>query len=338
MVIFAANFNIMTQINHEFALTNFYHQIQFALDNFKSHGLKSSQFTNIVIGGLGGSGIGGRIAKSYFADKVNLPIEVYSDYQLPAYASSNSLVILSSYSGLTEETLAMYEEARSKSCTIVCITSGGTLLEWVKRDNVPYYIVETGYQPRMALGFSLTYNLLILSELFGIDLVPELKSISSIYNNVKLEHDRANAMLDCFESHLNNKFTIVADGVTESIGIRFCQQIQENAKVEAFINVLPEANHNVFETYYGALPSNFIFLNSQSNDRNKGRFAYLKQLLEKQGNTIYEIDLDNSSLTQLFKTIYMTDWFSILLSNKKGADNMTVPNISGLKSFLLTFK
>jgi glucose/mannose-6-phosphate isomerase len=328
----------MTQINHEFALTNFYNQIQFSLDNFKSHGLKSSQFSNIVICGLGGSGIGGRIAKSYFSDKANLPIEVYSDYQLPAYTSSNSLVILSSYSGLTEETLAMYEEARSKSCTIICITSGGTLLEWVKRDNVPHYIVETGYQPRMALGFSLTYNLLILSELFGIDLLPELKSISGIYSNVVLEQERANTMLDCFSNNLNNKFTIVADGVTESIGIRFCQQIQENAKVEAFINVLPEANHNVFETYYGALPTNFIFINSQTNDRNKGRFAYLKQLLEKQGNTVYEIDLENASLTELFKTIYMTDWFSILLSNKKGADNMSVPNISGLKTFLLGFK
>jgi glucose/mannose-6-phosphate isomerase len=300
--------------------------------------LKSSQFDNIVICGLGGSGIGGRIAKSYFSDKANLPIEVYSDYQLPAYTSSKSLVILSSYSGLTEETLAMYEEARSKSCTIVCISSGGTLLEWVKRDNVPYYIVETGYQPRMALGFSLTYNLLILSELFGIDLLPELKSISSIYSNLKAEQDRANAMIDRFSTQLNNKFTIVADGVTESIGIRFCQQIQENAKVEAFINVLPEANHNVFETYYGTLPTNFIFINSQTNERNKGRFAYLKQLLEKQGNTIYEITLDNASLTELFKTIYMTDWFSIYLSNKKGADNLTVPNISGLKSFLLSFK
>ena len=328
----------MTQINHEFALTNFYNQIQFSLDNFKPHGLKSSQFHNVVICGLGGSGIGGRIAKSYFSDKANLPIEVYSDYQLPSYTSSNSLVILSSYSGLTEETLAMYEEARSKSCTIVCITSGGTLLEWVKRDNVPYYIVETGYQPRMALGFSLTYNLLILSELFGMDLLPELKSISNIYSNVNIEQERANTMLDCFSEKLNNKFTIVADAVTESIGIRFCQQIQENAKCEAFINVLPEANHNVFETYYGALPTNFIFINSQTNDRNNGRFAYLKQLLEKQGNTIYEINLVNASLTELFKTIYMTDWFSIFLSNKNGADNMTVPNISGLKTFLLSFK
>ena len=338
MVIFAANFNVMTQINHEFALTNFYNQIQFALDNFKPHGLKASQFQNVVIGGLGGSGIGGRIAKSYFACKGSLPIEVYSDYHLPTYASSKTLVILSSYSGLTEETLAMYAEAKSKGCTIVCISSGGTLSDLVNESKIPLFPVETGYQPRMALGFSLTYNLLILSELFGLDLTNELKNIKSIYTNLQLEQARANEMIMQFEPHLENKFVIVADGSTESIGIRFCQQIQENAKVEAFINVLPEANHNVFETYYGKLPSNFIFLNSQTNSRNNGRFAYLKQLLEKQGNVIFEINMEDASLTQLFKTIYMTDWFSIYLSNKKGADNMTVPNISGLKSFLLTFE
>jgi hypothetical protein len=102
--------------------------------------------------------------------------------------------------------------------------------------------------------------------------------------------------------------------------------------------VLPEANHNAFETYYGILPSNFIFINSNTNHRNNGRFAYLKQLLEKQGNLVYEIDLNDNSITELYRTIYMCDWFSIYLSNRKGADNMNVPNISGLKSFLLNYK
>lgn len=327
----------MTQINHEYALENFYHQIQFAMNNYKSHGLQASQFNNIVIAGLGGSGIGGRIAKSYFADKSTLPIEVYSDYQLPAYTSSKTLVILSSYSGLTEETIAMYEEATKKGCIIIGISSGGTLLDLLKENNLPHYVVETGYQPRMALGFSLTYNLLILSELFGIEVKNELTSIQSIYQNMPIELERAQKMLQFFEASHNNKYVIVADGYTEAIGTRFCQQIQENAKLEAFINVLPEANHNVFETYYSKLPSNFIFINSQTNSRNKGRFAYLKQLLENKGNIVYEINLENASLTELYKTIYMTDWFSIYLSNKNGADNMTVPNISGLKSFLLTF-
>lgn len=325
----------MTQITHESALNNFFHQVNYALTNYKEHGLKASSFNNIIIGGLGGSGIGGRIAKNYFSDKISLPLEVYSDYTLPAYASNKSLIILSSYSGLTEETLAMFDKARQIGATVICITSGGTLLDLAKENGIPYYIVEGGYQPRMALGFSLSYNLLILGELFGIEIKSELQSLKTIYDNSASEQARANDMLEFFKGGLEHKFVIVADAITEAIGIRFCQQIQENAKVEAFINVLPEANHNVFETYYGKLPTNFIFLNSHTNDRNIGRFAYLKELLENQGNKIYELSLNGGSVSELYKTIHMNDWFSIFLSNVKGADNMSVPNISGLKSFLL---
>jgi glucose/mannose-6-phosphate isomerase len=325
----------MTQITHEIALNNFYHQIQFAVNNYHAHGLNSDNFSNVIIAGLGGSGIGGRIAKTYFADKAPIPIEVYSDYNLPAYASSKSLIILSSYSGLTEETLAMYDKALSVGATVVCITSGGILLENAKAQNLPYYIVEGGYQPRMALGFSLTYNFLILSELFGTEIKIQLENAQSIYQNTELEQKRAKDMLSFFSNSLKNKFVIVADGMTEALGVRFCQQIQENAKAEAFINVLPEANHNVFETYYGKLPNNFIFLNSNTHERNIGRFGYLKELLEKQGNLIYEINLESASVHEIFKTIHMNDWFSIFLSNELGKDNMSVPNISGLKDFLL---
>jgi glucose/mannose-6-phosphate isomerase len=229
----------------------------------------------------------------------------------------------------------MYDKALSVGATVVCITSGGILLENAKAQNLPYYIVEGGYQPRMALGFSLTYNFLILSELFGTEIKIQLENAQSIYQNTELEQKRAKDMLSFFSNSLKNKFVIVADGMTEALGVRFCQQIQENAKAEAFINVLPEANHNVFETYYGKLPNNFIFLNSNTHERNIGRFGYLKELLEKQGNLIYEINLESASVHEIFKTIHMNDWFSIFLSNELGKDNMSVPNISGLKDFLL---
>lgn len=331
--------NMTTHITHEIALESFYHQVNYALEHYTKHNLKASDFSNVIIAGLGGSGIGGRIAKAYYADKASLPIEVYSDYQLPSYTSAKTLVILSSYSGLTEETLAMYEKATKIGCRILCITSGGTLLELATASKLPLYPVETGYQPRMALGFSLTYNLMILGELFGIEVKPELeRTKAEIYDNLAANQDDARKMLSFFEKTIDNKFVVIADNATEAVGVRFCQQIQENAKVEAFINVMPEANHNAFETYYGLLPTNFILINSNTNDRNNGRFAYMKQLLEKQGNMVYEISLKNASLGELFRTIYMTDWFSIFLSNRKGADNMSVPNISGLKTFLLSFK
>jgi glucose/mannose-6-phosphate isomerase len=327
----------MSEITHELSLENFYYQIQYSLNNYQPHQFHSNSFNNIVIGGLGGSGIGGRIAKNYFIDKSNLPIEVFSDYTLPNYLSSKTLVILCSYSGTTEETLAMFHQAKKVGAQLICITSGGDLLDLAKANNVNTYIVEKGYQPRMALGFSLTYNLLILADLFNIDLRNEIKNLSNIYQDKEALKQIAKNVVAMFNDDLDNKFTIVTDNYTEAIGIRFCQQLQENAKTEAFINVLPEANHNVFETYYGKLPSHFIFVNSNNNDRNNGRFAYLKKLLENHGNQVCDLSLKDGSLFELFKFIYITDWISIYLSNEKHQDNMSVSNIMGLKDFLKTF-
>lgn len=327
----------MTEITHEISLEQFNQQIEFAIAHYVPHGLKANQFTNIVIGGLGGSGIGGRIAKAYFADKSSMPIEVYSDYNLPQYTSKNSLVILCSYSGATEETLAMFQQAKEIGCKIICISSGGELFSLANANAMPLYPVETGYQPRMALGFSLTYNLLILGELFGVDTKTELGNTTSIYQNIKEHQSSARETLSRFSGKENQKFVVITDNPTEAVGVRFCQQLQENAKTEAFVNVLPEANHNAFETYYGVLPTNFIMLNSNTNVRNNGRFAYLKQLLEKQGNTVVEISLKDASIYELYKTIYITDWISIFLADLRGSDKMHVPNIAGLKEFLKTF-
>ncbi len=324
-------------ITHEIALDNFNQQIEFALNNYKSHGFKAENFNNIVIAGLGGSGIGGRITKNYFYDKSSLPIEVFSDYSLPNYISDKTFVILSSYSGTTEETLYMYEQAKKNNCKVVCISSGGDLSAKASQDDVTLYKVENGFQPRMALGFSLTYNLLILSELFNLNVKSELENGLELYRNKNLYKTEAQNMIDFWGENISHKFVIVTDNATEAIGVRFCQQIQENSKMEAFVQVLPEANHNVFETYYNQLPSQIIFINSHNNDRNDGRFAYLKKLLNSNGNQVFEINLETSSLSELLKTIYITDWFSILLSNKKGADNMSVPNITNLKQFLQTF-
>lgn len=327
----------MEEITHEFSLEQFNSQIQFAIANYKPHGLTASHFDNIVIGGLGGSGIGGRIAKAYFADKSSLPIEVYSDYNLPKYTSKKSLVILSSYSGSTEETLALYEQAKAIGCSIICISSGGELFQNATQDGYPLYTIETGYQPRMALGFSLSYLLLILGDLFGVETKKELENNQSIYSNCAQYQSLAKEILNTFAGRENTKFAVVTDNATEAVGIRFCQQIQENAKSEAFVNVLPEANHNAFETYYGELPTNFIFINSNTNSRNNGRFAYLKQLLEKQNNKVVEINLKDASIFELYKAIYITDWVSIYLADKRGSDKMHVPNIMGLKNFLKTF-
>ena len=98
-------------ITHETSLKEFGKQIAFSLENYKPHGHKASSFQNVVLGGLGGSGIGALIAKSWLFDKASLPIEAINDYALPSYVNSSTLVVLNSYSGNTEETISLYNSA-----------------------------------------------------------------------------------------------------------------------------------------------------------------------------------------------------------------------------------
>ncbi|MBC7426759.1 MAG: SIS domain-containing protein [Bacteroidia bacterium] len=324
----------MSEITHEKSLEDFASQIEYALKGYSSHHIELSQVDQVILCGLGGSGIGGRITRNYFNSVSPLPVEVYSDYNLPAYACESTLVVLSSYSGETEETLSMFKDAQSRGCYIVCITSGGKLQELAKEENAKTYIVEKGYQPRQALGYSLVYNLLVLAELFDEDLKAELNDVLNIYKDPEHYKGIAAGLLDNLKGSADDKYVVITDNCLEAIGTRFCQQINENAKAEAFINVLPEANHNVFETYYYKLPGNFFFLYPEYNKRVAMRFDFLGDLLEKQGNSVTRLKVKSGSLSDLFKTIYITDWYSVLLSNRRGVDNMTVPNISKLKTYL----
>ncbi len=324
----------MTTITHELSLDQFYQQIDWALAHYKPHGLREKEFNNIVIGGLGGSGIGGRIARLLVANTLNIPVEVYSEYNLPAYCNEKTLVILCSYSGNTEETLAMFNQALGAGCHIVCLASGGKVAELAEQKNLAFYPVETGYQPRMALGYSLTTLLMILGEMAEVDYRSLLQGVSAkLKDNGSLKTE-AKKILELFSGHENAKFVVVCDNAMEAVAVRFCQQIQENAKGEAFITVLPEANHNVIESYYSKHDTNFILLNSGLTDRNNHRFQFLTELLNSHGNRCYTFAQETHSLNRIFCIIHILDWVSIYLSNTKGEDNMFVNNIARLKSFL----
>ncbi len=321
-------------ITHEIALEQFHRQIRYTLETYQPHGLNIHNFKNIIIGGLGGSGIGGRIARSLFLDKSPVPVEVFSEYTLPNYADKHSLVILSSYSGNTEETLSMYEDALSRQCTVICIASGGKLQEIAKQSGLKLYAVETGYQPRMALGYSLSTLLMIFGELNGLDMKTELESVCTELEQNNTGIRTAEEMKTAFRDSAGDTFVVVSDVYYEATAIRFCQQIQENAKGEAFVTVLPEANHNVIESYYEKRSSNFIFLDSGRNARTTARFGFLKGILNEKGNRVFQMNTDGFGVQQVFRCIHAMDWLSIFISNEKGADNMQVAIITRLKEFL----
>lgn len=315
-------------------LKNFSKQIDFVLANYTKHQLKVSQFNNIVAGGLGGSGIGARIAKVLFIDKLAIPVEVISDYILPAYVNSKSLVILSSYSGNTEETLAMFDEAKERGATIICISTGGKLQQKAEENGVKVYPAEPGFQPRMALGYPLTTLVLILGELCKTDFSKQLKAISDKVSATEGYIENGKNIFEPYSKAIGKKFVFVADIYTEPIALRTCQQIQENAKGEAFLIVVPESNHNVIETFYGSFNTNFVLLHTNKHPRVKLRFDFLRNHFTSKQYTFSEIVIDDFNLETCFESIFNLDWFTLWLADAKKQNSIGIANINALKKFL----
>jgi glucose/mannose-6-phosphate isomerase len=321
-------------ITHPESLKTFYTQLEYVLENYQPHGLQVANYNNIVIAGLGGSGIGGKLTKSYFAGKTPIPVDTVSDYVLPAYVNNKTLLILCSYSGNTEETLSVFDAGKALGCTMLAVTAGGKLMELVKSHNIKYNTIAGGFQPRMALGYSFGFLLKMFAELLGEEIDADFAECIENLQHQDEHQDAAMGIMKKFGKYLNSKYVIVADGPLEAAAIRACQQLQENAKKEAFCNVLPEANHNVIESYYGQLDANFILLNSNSHERVGERFEFVNGLLEKENNRVVHIMVEELSLRMIFSIIHKLDWLSIFIAEETGANPMEIENIISLKDFL----
>lgn len=318
---------------HE-ALRKFSYQINYATTHYTPHGFSASQFNNIVIGGLGGSGIGGRIVKSLYANVLPIPVECIADYTLPAYVNEKSLVILASYSGNTEETLTMYHEVKKRGAKMFTLSTGGKLKEMAQADGLYFLQMEAGFQPRMALGFSLTMLVQVVAELVGKNVKTELETLATLFADTAPFEKAAQGVFEMIKQKTNSKFIVLTDGPMEPIGIRFAQQIQENAKHECFTHTLPEMNHNIIESYYGTINSVFFLINSHQNERVTSRFDFIAGLLAVDNHKIIELPVEEYTLRSVYEMIHILDWVSLYVADYRAVDSLNVPNITSLKEFL----
>ncbi|MBR9861026.1 SIS domain-containing protein [bacterium] len=317
------------------SLHNFTQQFDYVLEQYKEHGISMNQIDNIVLGGLGGSGITAEIAKSWYFTSCPKPIETVHNYTLPAYINERSLVVLNSYSGNTEETLEMYEQAKAKNSIILLIASGGKLAEIAKQDQRYFIEMPTGYQPRMTYGMGLGFLLMILGELMGDDTRSELeKSRDRFASEKESQIESAGQIFNYFASSLNQKFVILADNNYLPLATRFAQQVNENAKLEAFVHPIPEANHNVLESYTNRLPTNFLMIFSEDHQRVAARFDFLISHLEMENNKVMPLVIPSFSFHSLFDLTYRLDWVSVMMAEELGANLDEVPIIMNLKGFL----
>lgn len=307
--------------------------------------IKSEQIRNVCVVGMGGSAIGGDVARMCFADALKIPYIVNRYYNVSNFVDENTLVIISSYSGKTEETLSSYREARERKAQIVCISSGGTLSEEAKRSGHAVISIPGGAPPRSALGY-LAVPLIYTLHTSGlipdpsaqiqetIDLLEKLRSEYSPESDANLAKEIARK--------LQNKIPLIFASVDrfEAAAMRWKGQFSENSKVLAFCNVFPELNHNEV-VGWGPLANvnkNFqaIYLrDKEDHDRVQKRMALTRTIIEKQSGTVIEVESRGDAImARIFSLIFLGDMTSFYLAILNRVDPTAIKNIDFIKSGL----
>jgi len=309
--------------------------------------IDAKSVSSILFAGMGGSAIGGDLVRSILEDECKLPISVVRNYKLPTWAGESTLLLVSSYSGNTEESLSAYKDAIKKGCKIICATTGGKLLELANNDEVPVLIIPAGLPPRSAIAYSSIPWLLIFASLGFIKnksndielMALELEKVIKEYCNYELEQD--NVPLSVAKRAVGKiPLIYVSTGSFSVIGKRWANQIQENAKMLAYTNELPEMNHNEIMGWHLTGLSNesilpiFIISNSY-HQRVNLRFDITSKIIENKCGDVVRINSTGDNLIiQLFSLIVMGDFVSYYLSLLNNLNPEPVDIINDLKEQL----
>lgn len=308
---------------------------------------------SLFIIGMGGSSIGGDLLRTYHStlpDNDIKSIQIIRNYFVPKDLDENSHVIVSSYSGNTEETLSCFEEAAQRTKNIICITTGGKLEKLANEHNFPIIYLPKGYQPRAAFGFSF-FVLLFLLKKYGsfrgaaeqtIDIsIDELKNSLIDKANKYSPLDTYNPAIE-LSNKISGKVPIIYSSfnIMDTVNLRWRTQFHENSKIMAFGNVLPEMNHNEINalTEEKYISDNYIVLlmcDKSYHQRIKYRFEALEKVLEKSNIDYINIsDESENLLTRIINLLYLGDWVSFYLAIIREQNPTSIPNINFLKDYL----
>ena len=314
-------------------------QLTEALEIGKNTNLKAPKNTinNIVITGLGGSGIGGKIATQLIADQLKVPAVINNDYNLPKFVNENTLVIVSSFSGNTEETLEALQSAQKANAEIACITSGGKLAQIANDNNYNLLVLPTAFSPRAMLTYSVIQQLFLFHHYGFIN----NEFIDDTRETVKLLDNEVNDIMAVAKQTANALFekTTVAysEASMEGVITRFRQQINENSKSLAWEHVFPEMNHNELVGWAGGKDEYavLIFRSSFEHSRSSVRINISKDIFRKYTSTVLEFNAKGDTLlAQSFYHILLGDWISVYLAELNKVDDVEVKVIDFLKAEL----
>ena len=297
---------------------------------------RHKEIRNVAIAGMGGSGIGGNLVTELIQEKIKLPIMVCKDYFLPESVNEHTLVIASSYSGNTEETLHALEQAIHRGCKIVCVSSGGSMINLAKKAGLDYVIIPGGKPPRACLAYSFIQQLFILAHYNLIDEGFEV-GIEQAIRLLDKEEKRTNKQARSLAKKLNKKIAVLYSAANfEAVAIRWRQQINENAKSLCWHHAIPEMNHNELVGWRTPGKYAVVFLRNETDySRTQQRMNIAKNIISQYTKHIYEVwSKGDSHIERALYLIHFGDWVSYHLAELRKVDPVEVNVIDYLKAEL----
>ena len=297
----------------------------------------------ILIAGMGGSAISGDLLKDWTRDKISVPIEVSREYSLPAYADKNTLVIVTSYSGETEESLSAFLDATKRKCVTVCISSGGTLQEFAEKLGAPHLCVPAGMPPRVTLPY-LFMPLVILLEKIGLvsNVAAEISEATNALKKVSNSNSPENPLKGNTAKSLASSIygtipVVYGFGFYSAVALRLKTQFNENSKVPAKWAVFPELNHNEIvgwekRSELTTKLSAILVRDEAEPAEVRSRIEITKELMRPAISKTLEVWAQGESrLSKMLSTLVIGDFTSVYLAILRKIDPTPVQTIELLK-------
>lgn len=303
------------------------------------------KFESITISGMGGSALPGNVLRIFinntFKNSTKPRLQVFQNryYALPVEAYKNSLNIICSYSGNTEETIASFEECLKNNLPCVGISHGGRIKEMCEENNIAHIEIPypfESFQPRMATGYFVfsIFQLLINLGLIEFDL-GELDEVSL---NLKKMTDELEEQGKNLAKKLVGKTPVIYSGVHfKAVANIWKIKINENAKTPAFWNYFPELNHNEMVGFTNPQAEFFFVMlrDSEEQPQNRKRFEVMRDIMEKRGMGTEIIEIQGKNIFEkVFSSLYLGDWTSYYLALEYNTDPTPVDMVEEFKQLI----
>jgi glucose/mannose-6-phosphate isomerase len=306
---------------------------------------ESDGITSIAFCGMGGSAIAGDVVAALAAPRLRFPIAVVRTPRLPEFCGPHTLVVASSYSGDTLETLGLFEEAVGRGCRLIALTAGGELARRAEELGIGRVIVPNGYMPRAAFGY-LSMGAMGALEAMGImppyadDVDEAVAEMTGVIAEAGPDVPSPRNPAKDLSLAIGERVPVVwgADGIGSVAAMRWKSQLNENAKVPSFASALPELDHNEVEGWSAGKGAGFalIALRHPGEDEDvAARFPLSEEIARVSGATVREVSSrGRSELARLLTLVQFGDLVATYLGIARGVDPSPIEAIANLKRAL----